>query len=152
MISGIWMRSSFPFGGKRQYLWRAVDQDGDVIDIMLQSRGDKTAALRFYRKLFNGQASMPWKIVTDKRRSYQAALREIAPALIHITDQFENNSAELSHQPTRVQERVMRRFKSLQQAQRFLTVYAAVYNLFNLGCHLVSAKNYRFFRLRAFAS
>ena len=85
-------------GGKRQYLWRAVDQDGEVIDILVQSRRNKGAALRFFRKLFKGQASMPWKVVTDKLRSYQAALREIAPSQIHITDQYENNRAEVSHQ------------------------------------------------------
>ena len=88
-------------GGKHQYLWRAVDQDGDVIDILVQSRRNKGAALRFFRKLFRGQASMPWKIITDKLRSYQAALREIAPSLPHIADQYENNRAEVSHQPTK---------------------------------------------------
>jgi putative transposase len=85
-------------GGKRQYLWRAVDQDGDVIDILVQSRRNKRAALRFFGKLFKRQASTPLKIVTDKLRSYQAALREIAPSLSHITDQYENNRAEVSHQ------------------------------------------------------
>ncbi len=94
----------------------------------------------------------PRKIVTDKLRSYGVAHRELIPDTIHDTSQYANNRAELSHQPTRVRERVMRRFKSMQQAQRFLTVHAAVYNLFNLGRHLVSAKNYRFFRRRAFAS
>jgi putative transposase len=83
---------------------------------------------------------------------YGVAHRELIPETIHDTSQYANNRAELSHQPTRVRERGMRRFKSPQQAQRFLTVHAAVYNLFNLGRHLVSAKNYRFFRLRAFAS
>ncbi|MFB3077312.1 MAG: IS6 family transposase, partial [Lysobacterales bacterium] len=90
-------------GGKRQYLWRAVDQDGDVIDILVQSRRNSGAALRFFRKLFKGQASMPWIVVMDKLRSYQAALREISPSLSHNTDQYENNRAEISHQPTRQQ-------------------------------------------------
>ncbi len=90
--------------------------------------------------------------MTDKLRSYAVAHRELVPDTIHDTSHNANNKAELSHQPTRVRERVMRRFKSQQQAQRFLMVHAAVYNLFNLGRHLVSAKNYRFFRLCAFAS
>jgi len=139
-------------GGKRQYLWRAVDQDGDVIDILVQSRRNKGAALRFFRKLFKGQASMPWKIITDKLRSYQAALREITPSLSHITDQYENNRAEVSHQPTRQQERQMRRFKSLGQAQRFLSFHGLVNNLFRQQRHLLSAGNYRVLRGRAFVT
>jgi len=85
-------------------------------------------------------------------RSYGVAHRELLPDVIHDTSQYANNRAELSHQPTRVRERVMRRFKSMQQAQRFLTVHATVCNIFNLGRHLVSAKHYRFFRSCAFAS
>jgi len=138
--------------GKRHYLWRAVDQDGEVIDVFLQSRRDGNAAKRFFRRLLKTHRSEPRKIVTDKLRSYGVAHRELIPDTIHDTSQYANNRAELSHQPTRVRERGMRRFKSTQQAQRFLTVHATVYNLFNLGRHLVSAKNYRFFRLRAFAS
>jgi putative transposase len=139
-------------GGKRQYLWRAVDQDGDVIDILVQSHRNKGAALRFFRKLFKGQASMPWKVVTDKLRSYQAALCEIAPSQIHITDQYENNRAEVSHQPTRQQERQMRRFKSPGQAQRFLSFHGLVNNLFRRQRHLLSAANYRTLRDQAFGT
>ena len=138
--------------GKQQYLWRAVDQDGEVVDVFLQSRRDGKAAKRFFRRLLKSHRSEPRKIVTDKLRSYGVAHRELIPETIHDTSQYANNRAELSHQPTRVRERGMRRFKSPQRAQRFLTVHAAVYNLFNLGRHLVAAKNYRFFRLRAFAS
>ncbi len=138
--------------GKQHYLWRAVDQDGEVVDVYLQSRRDGKAAKRFFRRLLKTHRSEPRKIVTDKLRSYGVAHRELIPDTIHDTSQYANNRAELSHQPTRVRERGMRRFKSMRQAQRFLTVHAAVYNLFNLGHHLVSAKNYRFFRLRAFAS
>jgi len=94
----------------------------------------------------------PRKIVTDKLRSYSVAHRELIPNTIHDTSQYTNNRAELSHQATRVRERGMRKFKSINQAQRFLDVHAAIYNLFNLGRHLVSARNYRLFRLRAFAS
>ncbi len=138
--------------GIQHYLWRAVDQDGEVVDVFLQSRRDGKAAKRFFRRLLKIHPNEPRKIVTDKLRSYGVAHRELIPETIHDTSQYANNRAELSHQPTRVRERGMRRFKSMQQAQRFLTVHAAVYNLFNLGRHHVSAKNYRFIRLRAFAS
>ena len=138
--------------GKQHYLWRAVDQDGEVVDVFLQRRRDGNAAKRFFKRLLKTHRDEPRKIVTDKLRSYGVAHRELIPESIHDTSQYANNRAELSHQPTRVRERVMRRFKSMRQAQRFLTVHAAVCNLFNLGRHLVSAKNYRFFRLRAFAS
>lgn len=90
--------------------------------------------------------------MTDKLRSYGVAHRELIPESIHDTSQYAYNRAELSHQPTRVRERGMRRFKSTQQAQRFLSAHAAVYNLFNLGRHLVSAKYCRIFRDNAFAS
>jgi len=138
--------------GKQHYLWRAVDQDGEIVDVFLQRRRDGKAAKRFFKRLLKAHRMEPRKIVTEKLRSYGVAHRELIPDTIHDTSQYANNRAELSHQPTRVRERGMRRFKSMQQAQRFLTVHAAVYNLFNLGRHLVSAKNYRFFRLRAFAS
>jgi len=138
--------------GKQHYLWRAVDQDGEIVDVFLQRRRDGKAAKRFFKRLLKAHRMEPRKIVKDKLRSYGVAHRELIPDTIHDTSQYANNRAELSHQPTRVRERGMRRFKSMQQAQRFLTVHAAVYNLFNLGRHLVSAKNYRFFRLRAFAS
>ena len=91
-------------------------------------------------------------IVTDKPRSYGAAHRELIPETIHNTSRYANNRAELSHEPTRVRERGMRKSKSMHQAQRFLGAHAAVYNLFNLGRYLVSAENYRFFRWRAFAT
>ena len=138
--------------GRQYYLWRAVDQDGEIVDIFLQRRRDGKAAKRFFKRLLKNNRGEPRKIVTDKLRSYGVAHRELIPDTIHDTTQYANNRAELSHQPTRVRERGMRRFKSTQQAQRFLTFHAAVYNLFNLGRHLVSAKNYRFFRLRACAS
>ena len=139
-------------GGIQHYLWRAVDQDGEVVDVFLQRRSDGKAAKRFFRRLLKIHRNEPRKIVTDKLRSYGVAHRELIPETIHDTSQYANNRAEPSHQPTRVRERGMRRFKSMQQAQRFLTVHAAVYNLFNLGRHHVSAKNYRFFRLRALES
>jgi putative transposase len=94
----------------------------------------------------------PRKIVTDKLRSYGVAHRDLIPATIRDDTKYANNRAELSHQPTRVRERGMCKFKSTKQAQRFLNVHAAVYNLFNLGRHSVSADTYRYFRLRSFAS
>ncbi len=138
--------------GRQHYLWRAVDQDGEVVDVFLQHRRDGKAARRFFKRLLRVSTNEPRRIVTDKLRSYGVAHRELVPDTIHDTSQYANNRAELSHQPTRVRERGMRRFKSTHQAQRFLSTHAAVYNLFNLGRHLISAKHYRFFRQRAFAS
>ena len=138
--------------GKQHYLWRAVDQDGEIVDVFLQRRRDGKAAKRFFKRLIKTHRMEPRTIVTDKLRSYGVAHRDLIPDTIHDTSRYANNRAELSHQPTRVRERVMRRFKNMRQAQRFLAVHAAVYNLFNLGRHLISAKNHRFFRLRAFTS
>jgi len=137
-------------GGKQKYLWRAVDQDGEVVDVFLQTRRDGKAAKRFFRRLINKHQSEPRIIVTDKLRSYDVAHRELIPDVIHDKSQYANNRAELSHQPTRVRERGMRKFKSMRQAQRFLGVHAAVYNLFNLGRHLVGAEHYRNLRISAF--
>jgi len=137
--------------GKQHYLWRAVDQDGEVVDVFLQKRRNAKAAKRFLMRLMRKHKGDPRKIVTDKLRSYDVAHRDLIPESIHDNDQYANNRAELSHQPTRVRERGMRKFKSVKQAQRFLNVHAAVYNLFNLGRHLVSAETYRFFRSRSFA-
>ncbi len=138
--------------GKPQYLWRAVDQDGEVVDVFLQARRDGAAAKRFFKRLLRNNRGEPRKIVTDKLRSYGVAHRELIPDTIHDTSQYANNRAELSHQLTRVRERGMRRFKSTQQAQRFLSVHAAVHNLFNLGRNLISAEHYRLIRQRVFAS
>ena len=138
--------------GQQRYLWRAVDQNGDVIDVLLQVRRNGAAAKRFFRRLLKKNRGEPRIIVTDKLRSYGVAHRQLMPDTAHDTSQYANNRAELSHQPTRVRERGMRRFKSIKQAQRFLGVHAAVYNLFNLGRHLLSAENYRSLRQDAFAS
>ena len=114
-------------GGVQHYLWRAVDQDGDAVDVFIQKRRDSHAARRFFKRLIKSHGNEPRKIVTDKLKSYGVAHRELIPETIHDTSQYANNRAELSHQPTRVRERVMRRFKSIHQAQRFLNVHAAVY-------------------------
>ena len=110
--------------GKQHYLWRAVDQDGEVVDVFLQARRDGRAATRFFKRLLKVNGREPRKIVTDKLRSYGVAHRELIPDTIHDTSQYANNRAELSHQPTRVRERGMRRFKSTTQAQRFLSTHA----------------------------
>ena len=136
--------------GKRQYLWRAVDQDGDVIDILVQPRRNRRAAERFFRKLLKSQGSEPWRLVTDKLRSYGAARRTIMPSVIHVTERYANNRAEVSHQPTRQRERQMRKFKSAGQAQRFLSVHGVIQNLFRVGRHLVSSANHRMLRDRSF--
>ena len=136
--------------GQRHYLWRAVDQDGDVIDILVQSRRDTHAAKRFFRKLLKGQCHSPNRIVTDKLRSYGAAKRDLMPSVLHSQDRYSNNRAEVSHEHTREQERQMRRFKSPGQAQRFLSVHSQVHNLFRVGRHLLRAANYRLLRGRAF--
>jgi putative transposase len=138
--------------GQRHYLWIAVDQDGEVVYVFLQKRRDGKATERFFKRLLEKHQGEPRKIATDKLRSYIVAHRELIPEAIHDTTQYANNRCELSHEPTRVRERGMRKFKSMHQAQRFLNAHAAVHNFFNLGRHLVSAENYRFFRARAFSS
>jgi len=136
--------------GKQHYLWRAVDQDGEIVDVYLQKKRDGAAAKRFFKRLLRSHGSEPRKIVTDKLRSYGVAHRELVPETIHSTRQYENNRAEQSHEATRVRERGMRRFKSIKQTQRFVTAHAAVQNLFNLGRHLVRAQHYRDLRVSAF--
>ena len=137
--------------GKQHYLWRAVDQDGEVVDVYLQAKRDGAAAKPFFKRLLQSHGSEPRKIVTDKLRSYGVAHRELIPDTIHSTKQYENNRAEQSHEATRVRERGMRQFKSVRQAQRFLGAHAVVSNLFNLGRHLVSAEHYRDLRVSAFS-
>ena len=136
--------------GQRQYLWRAVDQDGDVIDILVQSRRDRRAATRFFRKLLKGQGCVPRRLITDKLRSYAAAHRTVMPSVVHRTAQYANNRAEVSHQPTRQREGQMRGFKSAAPAQRFLPVHGLVQNLFRVGRHLLRAVHHRLLRMRAF--
>jgi putative transposase len=137
--------------GKQHYLWRAVDQDGEVVDVFMQAKRDGAAAKRFFKRLIRNHQGEPRKMVTDKLRSYGVAHRELMPDVIHDTSQYANNRAEQPHESTRVRERGMRKFKSVGQAQRFVTAHAAVSNLFNLGRHLVSAGHYRDLRVDAFA-
>ena len=104
-----------------------------------------------FKRLLRSHGSELRKIVTDKLRSYGVAHRELIPETIHSTKQYENNRAEQSHEATRVRARWMRKFKSVKQAQRFVTAYAAVSNLFNLDRHLVRAQHYRNLRISACA-
>jgi len=129
--------------GKLHYLWRAVDQDGDVLDILVQSRRNKKAAKRFFRKLLKGLRYVPRVIVTDQLKSYQAAKAEIMPSVEHHQHKGGNNRAENSHQPTRLREKVMRRFKSAGHAQRFLSAFGIISSHFRPGRHLYSAAGYR---------
>jgi putative transposase len=138
--------------GQRQYLWRAVDQNGEVIDILLQPRRDRHAAARFFRKLLKRSGRVPHRLVTDRLGSYRAAHRIIMPSVVHDTTRYANNRAEVSHQPTRQRERHMRRFKSVAQAQRFLAVHDAVHNLFTVGRHQLRAGHQRLLRSRAFVA
>jgi len=136
--------------GERHYLWRAVDQDGDVIDILVTKRRDRRAAKRFFRKALKHQGQVPWQLVTDKLRTYRAAHRDVFPSLMHRTGRYENNRAEVSHQHTREQEKQMRQFKSPQQAQRFLSAHGPIQDLFRVGRHHLEAVRYRLLRDRAF--
>jgi len=104
--------------GQQHYLWRAVDQDGDVIDILVQPRHDQRAAERFFRRLLRSQGKEPFRIISDKLRSYSAAMRTILRGVAHHTEGYANNRIEASHQATRHRERYMRRFKSTGQTQR----------------------------------
>ena len=137
--------------GRRQYLWRAVDQDGDVIDILVQSRRNRRAAERFFRKLLKNQGKVPFRLVTDKLKSYGAALRSIMPSVNHDNQRYANNRAEVSHQPTRQRERQMRRFKSPDQAQQFLHVHGVIQNLFRVGRHRLRSVHHRMLRARSFS-
>jgi putative transposase len=129
--------------GRLHYLWRAVDQDGDVLDILVQSRRDKKAAKKFFRKLLKGLRYVPRVIITDKLRSYSAAKAEMMPGVEHLQHKYQNNRAENSHQPTRLREKVMRRFKSADHAQRFLSVFRIITSYFRPGRHLYTAGGYR---------
>jgi putative transposase len=121
--------------GKLHYLWRAVDQYGNVLDVLVQSRRNTKAAKRFFRKLLKGLCYVPRVIVTDKLGSYGAAKREILRGVEHRQSRYLNNRCEVSHQPTRRRERHMRRFKSARQAQQFLATHAQIHNQFQLRRH-----------------
>ena len=136
--------------GELFYLWRAVDQHGVVLDILVQERRNATAAKRFFKRLLVGLQYRPRKIVTDGLRSYGVAQREVLPGVQHRTSRYLNNRAENSHRPTRRRERAMQRFKSAGQAQRFLSAHAMIYGHFRPRRHLMAADQYRRERSKAF--
>lgn len=131
--------------GKNMYVWRAVDCEGEVLDVLVQSRRNKRAALKLMRKLLKTQGFAPTAVVTDKLASYGAALSELGIKSKHITGGRSNNRAENSHLPVRLRERRMQKFKSAAFAQRFLSTHAAVYNTFNAQRHLISRNTLRQF-------
>src|SRR3954462_6368736 len=137
--------------GVQHWLWRAVDQNGMVLDVLVQSRRDKQAAKRLLRKLLKRQCRTPRVMVTDKLPSYGAAKREVMAGVEHPQHKGLNTRAENSHQPTRRRERQMKRFKSPRQAQRFLSAHDPINNLFHLHRDHLPAADYRAVRAQAFA-
>ena len=138
--------------GRMVYLWRAVDAEGEVLDVLVQSKRNKHAALKLMRKLLRKYAVVPERMVTDDLRSYGAAARALGLERLHERGRWRNNRAENSHQPTRPRERKMQRFKSAGSAQKFLSTHAAVYNTFNVQRHLTSAQTHRVLRAAAIST
>jgi putative transposase len=129
--------------GVRHYLWRAVDQDGHILDILVQRRRNKKAAKKFFRKLLRGLTYVPRVLITDQLKSYGAAKQEVLPGVEHRQHRYLNNRAENSHQPTRRRERRMQGFKSPGHAQRFLAAYGPIAAHFRPRRHRLSAPTYR---------
>ena len=125
------------------YLWRAVDQHGDVLDVLVQSRRNAKAAKRFFRKLLKGLQYVPRVLVTDKLASYGVAHRQLMGSVAHRQSRYLNNRAENSHQPTRQRERAMKRFKSMRHAQRFLSAFSGISAHFRPRRHRLSATQWR---------
>jgi putative transposase len=129
--------------GVGHYLWRAVAQDGVCLDVLVQRRRNAKAAKKFFRKLLKGLRYAPRVLVTDKLGSYQVAHREMLSSAEHRRSKYLNNRAENSHQPTRVRERVMKRFHSGGQAQRFCSAHGVISSHFRPGRHLMSGTEWR---------
>jgi putative transposase len=129
--------------GTSHYLWRAVDQHGNVLDILVTSRRDAKAATRFFRKLLTGLEYVPRVLITDKLSSYGVAHRRLTPSVEHRQSKYLNNRAENSHQPTRQRERAMKRFTSPGHAQRFLSAFSGISPHFRPGRHRLDAEEYR---------
>jgi putative transposase len=136
--------------GRMVYLWRAVSAEGEVLDVLVQSKRDKDAALKLMRKLLKKYGFVPDRMITDDLRSYGAAACDVGIESRHERGRWKNNRAENSHQPTRRRrERKIQRFKSPGSAQKFLSMHATVYNIFNVQRHLASARTHRSFRAAA---
>jgi putative transposase len=135
--------------GRTVYLWRAIDAEGEVLNVLVQSKRNKHAALKLIRKLLKKYSFVPDRVITDDLRSYGAAAHDLGINSRHERGRWKNNRAENSHQPTRRRERKMQRFKSPGSAQKFLSTHAAVYNTFNVQRHLISARTHRTFRAAA---
>jgi len=137
-------------GKQRYYLWRAVDAEGEVLDVLVQRRRNKKAALKLMRRLLRNHNTRPEAIVTDRLKSYSSALRELGMRRLHKMGGRLNNRAENSHLPIRRRERKMQRFKSQKSAQKFLSAYGPIYNLFNFQRHLISRPTLKLYRQNAF--
>jgi putative transposase len=137
--------------GERMYLWRAVDHEGEILDMLVQRTRDRQAAAKLMRKLLKSQGCMPTVIVTDRHGSYAAALQHLGMSCRHERGLRANNRAENSHQVVRRRERKMQRFKSTGSAQRFLSLHGPVYNTFNHQRHLISRSTLRVLRATASA-
>jgi putative transposase len=148
--SGHPARPGYRDNAVQHYLWRAVDQNGVVLDILVHARRDANAAERFFRRLLKGLRYVPRVIVTDKLRSYGVAQRQLLPSAEHRQSRYLNNRAENSHRPTRRREKQMQRFKSARQAQRFLSAHAFIYGHFHPRRHRMAADRYRTSRAVAF--
>ena len=136
--------------GKRMFMWRAVDREGEVLDVLVQKRRNKEAALKLLRKLLKNQGYLPDEIVTDGLASYRAAMKVLGCQDRHKPGRLrDNNRVENSHLPVRRRERKMQRFKSQGQAQRFVSTHGAIYNTFNIERHLISRNTMRRFRSSA---
>jgi transposase-like protein len=135
--------------GKKHWLWRAADNEGEVLDFLVQTRRNAKAAIKLMRKLLKKQGTAPTRIVTDKLRSYHVAFKAIGLTAEHIDNKRSNNRPENSHQPVRRRERKMQRFKSPGSAQRFLNIQSATYNTFYLQRHLLNRTNFKQYRSNA---
>ena len=139
-------------GGRQMYLWRAIDDEGEVLEVLVTARRDKQAAIRLLRKLLKKYQQAPITIVTDRCRAYAAAIRELKLSADHVMDKKANNLIESSHVPVRRRERKRQGFKSAGSAQKFLSMHAATYNHFNVRRHLTTANTHRLFRAEALAN
>ena len=136
--------------GKRYWLWRAVDNEGEVLDFLVRPERNARAALKLMRKLLKKQDCTPTRIVTDKLRSYHVAFKKLGLSIEHIDEKRANNRAENSHQPVRRRERKMQRFKSPGSAQRFLNIHSATYNTFYFQRHLINRPTLKTYRAATF--